>query len=111
MDDWDAEATNPPFSLFDNTITPLEAIKKFDWLDIVVYSQWSKAERRLYQKLKCKQVTEALKKSAQDNIDSLSAAFDQLKVIKNADQDIDSEFDDLIKSLEQKLSITKNKTQ
>lgn len=108
MDDWDAQADNPPFSLF-KEVTPQEAIKKFEWLDIVVYNRWSKSERRLYQKLKCIQVAEVLEKTAQDNIDDLTKAFDQLNVIKSADQDTAAEVDDLINSIKQKLNITKKK--
>jgi len=101
-EDWGAIAASskmPPFSLF-NKISPEEAAQKESFVDIIVYNRWSKAERRLYQKLKATYIAKKIEKEQINSIEDITDSLNQLALFKtNSDKD-DKQIDDLISTLE-----------
>lgn len=70
------------------------------FVDIIVYNRWSKAERRLYQRLKAEQISKRMQEQRMQTIDELSSCLDSLNFMKNEDADeADPLVDDLIEML------------
>lgn len=97
MEDWGATATAPVFTLF-KKISPQEAAKQDQFVDIIIYNRWSKAERRLYQRLKTEQISRRMEERRMQTIDDLSLCLDSLNFMKEADE-TDPLVDDLIEKL------------
>lgn len=105
-EDWGTSANAPTFSLFGNTSTPAEQAKLDTFVNPVIYGRWSKADRRLYQKLKHQMIAEKLKKDELNTIDELSRVLDLLNFSKSKTDGVDSDLDDLINQVKS-LKVTK----
>lgn len=100
MEDWGATATAPTFTLF-KKISPHEAAMQEQFVDIIIYNRWSKAERRLYQRLKAEQISRRMEEQRVQSIDDLASCLDSLNFMKN---DAADEADPLVDDLIEKLS-------
>lgn len=70
------------------------------FVDIIVYNRWSKAERRLYQRLKAEQISKRMQEQRMQTMDELSKCLDSLNFMRNEDADeADPLVDDLIEQL------------
>lgn len=102
-DEWGTAASNstqPTFSLF-NRVSPEEAAQRDTFIDIIVYNRWSKAERRLYQRLKAEIIAKRIEQEQLTSLDDITNSLTQLTLIKtNSGQKSDPQLDDLIDTLE-----------
>lgn len=101
-EDWGALAASsnrPTFSLF-NRVSPEEAAKRNSFVDIIVYNRWSKAERRLYQRLKAEYIANQVKKEQLNSIDDITNSLEQLALFKTNSDRPDPQIDDLIDTLQ-----------
>lgn len=100
-EDWGAVSTNrPTFSLFDQR-SPEEEAKKNSFVDIVVYNRWSKAERRLYQRLRTENIVKQLEQDQLKSVDDIVNSLNSLNIFKSNNSNLgDSKIDDLISTLE-----------
>lgn len=87
-EDWGACASDarPTFSLFQK-ISPEEEAKKPSFVDVIVYNRWTKAERRLYQKLKTKYILKQIEEEKLKSMDDIINSLDQLAIIKTDNHD------------------------
>lgn len=97
-DDWGLNADAPTFSLFRKT-SPEEEANKDSHVDIIVYNHWTKAQRRLYQKLKTERIWKLIQKESLKTVDDLSMALSSLSMIKEDSQEDNPMVDDLIQKL------------
>lgn len=98
-EDWGSAPSGPTFSLF-RKLSPQEEARKDTFVDIVVYNRWSKAERRLYQKLKAKYILEKIEEDKCNSIDDISNCLNQLNLFMKEDTKGDQEICELIGTLE-----------
>lgn len=100
-EDWGslAATSNQTFSLF-NRISPEEAADRDSFVDIIIYNRWSKAERRLYQRLKAERIANRIRKEEICSIEDITNSLDQLTIIKNTTSlESDTQLDSLIDTL------------
>lgn len=98
-EDWGAQTTNATFTLF-RKASPEEEAKKNTFVDIVVYNRWSKAERRLYQRLKAQHIAYQVEQAKIQSIDDITESLGQLTMFRKESPHEDSNIDDLIHTLE-----------
>lgn len=83
-EDWGADANAPSFSLFDK-ITPQAAAEK-ELIDPFTYNRWSKAERKIYRKLRIERISSMLK-DKQTTVDDLAQALADLNMFRDEQQE------------------------
>jgi hypothetical protein len=101
-EDWGTVSTNrPTFTLF-KKVSPQEEAQKNSFVDIIVYNRWSKAERRLYQRLKAEAIARLVEEEKIQSIDDISESLNQLNLFKSSsgNDECDTKIDDLISTLE-----------
>lgn len=99
-EDWGALAsTRPTFSLF-KKLNPEEEAMKNTFVDIVAYNLWSKAERRLYQRLKTQNIVAKIEQEQCNSINDITDCLEQLTFIRNEDKESTDKLDDLINTLQ-----------
>lgn len=105
-DDWDGSANAPTFTLF-KKVTPEEAALSNAFVDIIIYNRWSKAERRLYQKLKAEVIARQVEEEKITELDAITSALDSLNFMRKDNPDLDG----LIEKVEQLKIRTSNNQQ
>lgn len=98
-EDWGATAGQPTFTLFKN-LRPEEEAMKDSFVDIVVYNRWTRSERRLYQRLKAKNIIAKIEQAKCNTIDDITDCLEQLTIIRKEDNEAGENLDDLINRLE-----------
>ena len=99
-EDWGAMSNGTQsFSLF-RKVSPEDAAQKDIFIDVVIYNRWSKAERRLFQRLKAEQIAKKIEQEQIESIEDIVNSLDQLALIKSSEPQNDSKIDDLISTLE-----------
>lgn len=97
MSDWGEDANAPTFSLFGLKSTPQEQAELDTFVNPIVYNRWTKAERRLYNKLKTEKIRKLIEESRLETEDDLSACMDQLNLVRqNNDELRDPEIEALV---------------
>ena len=97
MEDWGADANAPTFSLFAVKSTPQEQAVLDTFVNPVIYNRWSKAERRLYQKLKTESIAKKIESQKIETFDELAKELESLNSLKEKPSDErDPSVDDLI---------------
>lgn len=105
-DDWNCDANAPTFTLF-KKVTPEEAAESNGFIDIIVYNRWSKAERRLYQKLKAEAIAKQIAEETITEIDTITSTLESLNFLRKDNPDLDG----LIEQVEQLKIKSVNKNQ
>lgn len=105
MEDWGENANAPKFSLFGVKSTPQEQAELDTFVNPTVYARWSKAERRLYQRLKTASIAKKIEEKRIDTFDELAKTLSGLAILRD-DPDADPMIDDLIGKV-QKLKVDK----
>lgn len=98
-EDWNSVSDNrPTFSLFTKR-SPEEVAKNNTFVDVITYNRWSKAERRLYQRLKTQMIVKQIEEEQLKSMDDIVSSLDSLRLIQ-AEPQHDPQIDDLIGTLE-----------
>lgn len=108
-EDWSVGADAPTFSLF-READPAEEAEKDTFVELHIYNQWKKAERRLYHKLKSAKIARQLNEKKLRDFDEITNALQTLNILKTHSTPQDSSVDALINKIEGlKLDATRRK--
>lgn len=106
-EDWDGDANAPTFTLF-KKVTPEEAAQSNTFVDGIIYNRWSKAERRLYGKLKAEAIAKQVAEEKITELDAITNALESLNFMRKDNPDLDG----LIEKVEQlRIKTTSNERQ
>lgn len=99
-EDWGSMAKAPTFTLF-KKVSPVDEAKKDSFVDIIVYNGWTKAERRLYQRLKAEYIAKQIEEEKLKSIDDIVNSLGLLELMKETGEHQETEhLDDLITKLQ-----------
>lgn len=98
-EDWSIGANAPTFSLFRNA-DPSEEAEKDTFVELHIYNQWKKAERRLYHRLKSAKIARELDQRKIRDYDDLTNALETLNILKSHSTPRDPTVDALISRVE-----------
>lgn len=99
-EDWGSNANSESFDLFGAKSTPEEQAKLDTFVSPIVYNRWSKAERRLYQRLKAQAIYEKVKNRELETLTDLTKAMESLSFFRSQIGGPDTELDDLISKVQ-----------
>lgn len=106
-DDWDTPAPNyRPFYLIKD-VSPEQEANKEGFVDLTIYGHWKKAERRLYQKLKARKLSQKIQQEGIKQVSVLTQLLEGIKLY-NTDEETDPEMKDLISEIESMRLNSKN---
>lgn len=104
-EDWSLTATAPSFSLIRDA-SPEEEAEKDTYVDSIVYNRWTKAQRKLYRRLKTELIAKKIREKETHSLDEISNLMTNLTFLKTDDES-DPLIDALINDVE-KMKLNAN---